>query len=79
MKITVKLFGDLKRHFPEYDPQQGLHIDIPDGATSAELLTLLGIDTSPGVTAIMDGRVLRPEDIVSPALPVNILPVMYGG
>ena len=79
MKITVKLFGDLKRHFPEYDPQRGLDVDVPGGATVADLLTLLRITTSPGATVIREGRVLRPEEVLPPGSPVNILPVMYGG
>ena len=79
MMITVKLFGDLKRHFPEYDPERGLDVDVPDGVTVADLLTLLRITTSPGVTVIREGLVLRPGEALFPGLPVNILPVMYGG
>jgi sulfur carrier protein ThiS len=79
MKITVKLFGDLKRRFPEYDQHLGLNIDIPEGAKVADLLALLGIATSPAATVIMEGRVLRSEEGLSPGSLLNIFPVMYGG
>jgi sulfur carrier protein ThiS len=79
MKITVKLFGDLKRRFPEYNPHQGLDVDIPEGAKVADLLALLGISTAPAATVIMEGRVLRSEEGLSPGSLVNIFHVMYGG
>jgi sulfur carrier protein ThiS len=79
MKITVKLFGDLKRSFPEYNPDQGLELEIAAGAKVADLLTQLGIMKFPTATVIMNGRVLSLEEELSGGSLINIFHVMYGG
>jgi sulfur carrier protein ThiS len=79
MKITVKLFGELKRKIPDYRPDKGLEMDIPEGSKVANLLALLGIPTSPGATVIMEGRVLPLEERLSHGSLVNIFHFMYGG
>lgn len=79
MKITVKLFGDLKRRFPEYQPDQGLGVEIPEGSKVTDLLAILGIPKSPGATVIMGGRVLPLEEKLINGSLLNLFHVMYGG
>jgi sulfur carrier protein ThiS len=79
MKITVKLFGELKRKIPDYKLNKGLEMEIPEGSKVADLLTILGIPKSPGVTVIMEGRVLPLEEKLISGSLVNLFHVMYGG
>jgi sulfur carrier protein ThiS len=79
MKITVKLFGELKRKIPDYRPDKGLEMDIPEGSKVADLLALLSIPTSPGATVIMEGRVLPLEEKLVNGSLINLFHVMYGG
>ena len=79
MKITIKLFGDLKRKIPDYRPDKGLEMDIPKGSKVADLLALLGIPTSPGATVIMEGRVFPLEEKLINGSLINLFHVMYGG
>ena len=79
MKITVKLFGELKRKIPDYSPDNGLEMDIPEGSKVADLLALLGISSSPGATVIMEGRVLPLEEKLINGSLINLFHVMYGG
>jgi ThiS family. len=79
MNVTVKLFGDLKRRLPEYHPDQGLGVEIPEGSKVADLLALLGIPASPGATVIMEGRVLPLEEKLINGSLINLFHVMYGG
>ena len=79
MKITVKLFGELKRKIPDYRPDRGLEMDIPEGSKVADLFALLGIPTSPGATVIMEGRVLPLEEKLINGSLINLFHVMYGG
>ncbi|MGA2526059.1 MAG: MoaD/ThiS family protein [Smithellaceae bacterium] len=79
MNVTVKLFGDLKRKIPDYSPENGLEMDIPEGSKVADLLALLGIPTSPGTTVIMEGRVLPSEEKLINGSLINLFHVMYGG
>ena len=79
MKITVKLFGELKRKIPDYKPDKGLEMDIPEGSKVGDLLALLGIPSYPGATVIMEGRVLLLEEKLINGSLINIFHVMYGG
>ena len=79
MKITVKLFGELKRKIPDYKPEKGLEMDIPEGSKVVDLLAQLGIPTSPGATVIMEGRVLPAEEKLPKGALINLFQVMYGG
>jgi sulfur carrier protein ThiS len=79
MKITVKLFGALKRKIPDYRLDKGLEMDIPEGSKVADLLALLGIPASPGATVIMEGRVLPAEEKLPNDALINLFHVMYGG
>lgn len=79
MKITLKLFGELKRKIPDYSPENGLEMDIPEGSKVADLLSLLGIPASPGATVIREGRVLPLEEKLINGSLINLFHVMYGG
>jgi sulfur carrier protein ThiS len=79
MMITVKLFGTLKRNSPDYHPEKGLKVEIPEGSTVADLLDLLGISKSQGATVILEGRVLPAEEKLKQGSLVNLFQVMYGG
>jgi len=79
MKITVKLFGELRRKIPDYRPDKGLEMDIPEGSKIADLLVLLGIPASPGATVIMEGRILPLEEKLINGSLINLFHVMYGG
>jgi sulfur carrier protein ThiS len=79
MKITVKLFGELRRNISAYQHDKGLELTIPDGSKVADLVALLKISNTQTITAIMEGRVLPLEERLSHGSLVNIFHVMYGG
>lgn len=79
MKITVKLFGELRKKIPAYQHDQGLELELPEGAKAGDLLVLLNIADPKTTTAIVNGRVMvwgekLPRDAV-----VNLFYVMFGG
>lgn len=41
MRLTVHLFGDLRRFLPR--GQEEIELDLPEGATSADVLEKIGI------------------------------------
>ena len=79
MKVRVKLYGTLSQRFPGYQPSQGIEVEIPDGATARDLLALLDIPDSHGVTIVAEGRVLKADDRIRCGVPVSVLQVIYGG
>jgi sulfur carrier protein ThiS len=79
MKIKVKLYGTLSEHFPDYQPSQGIEVEIPDGATAQDLLTLLRISESQRAIVIAEGRVLKADDRMRGGVSVNIMQAISGG
>jgi len=49
MKVKFRLFGTLSQAFPGYKHSEGIEMEIPEGATVKDLLTLLELSQSRGV------------------------------
>ncbi len=79
MKITVKLFGELRRNIPAYQHDKGMELEIPEGSKVADLMALLKISNTRTITAIMEGRILALEEKLSAGALINVFHVMYGG
>ena len=80
MKITVKVSGMFKAHFPNLDSHNGFEVEIPEGSKVADLFQFLGIPAaSEGVTVIANGRILSIEEKLAPGTIINLLPIMSGG
>jgi sulfur carrier protein ThiS len=79
MKITVKLFGTLGLTVPGYIPEKGLVLEIDEGSTVADLLTLLALNKSAGETVLCAGRLLNSEDQLTPGATLEIFQVLHGG
>ena len=79
MKVKVKLYGTLRRRFPDYQHSQGLEVEIPDGAMAKDLLALLEIPESQGAVIIVEGRVLAADDEIRDGVFLNVVQAMSGG
>lgn len=79
MKVRVRLFGTLGQTFPDYEPTEGLDVEIPKGTTVGELLAILNLSEARGAAVALEGRILKAEDIIPYGVPVHILQVMSGG
>jgi sulfur carrier protein ThiS len=79
MKVKVKLFGTLGQRFPGYRHSEGVEVEIPDGATVKDLLTLLEISESQGAVIIAESQILKTDDKIPYGVPVQILQALYGG
>jgi len=79
MQISVKLFGTLSQRFPNYQPDQGLEIDLPDGSRVADLLALLKISDSRGETVVMSGRFSSKDEILIDGSLIQIFQALHGG
>jgi sulfur carrier protein ThiS len=79
MKVKVRLYGTLGRRFPGYRPEEGLEVELPDGARVEDLLAHLGLgeDKKPVVT--LEGVICgRGHDLMDGA-EVNVFQALYGG
>ncbi|MBC7248659.1 MAG: MoaD/ThiS family protein [Anaerolineae bacterium] len=79
MKVRVNLYGTLRQRFPAYRPSEGIEVEVPEGATVRDLLSLLDIPQSQGAVVIVEGRVLKAEDKLRRGVPVNVLQAIGGG
>ncbi len=79
MKIRVKLFGTFSKRFPGYQPTRGIEVEIPDGATAADLLVHLKISKSQGGVVAMEGRILRADDKLQDGASVHVFQAVHGG
>ena len=79
MKVNVILYGRLRKHVPDYEPDQGVEIEIPDGGSVDDLLASLNVSKSVGCVALLDGRIISAGDKLHENASVTILEALQGG
>ena len=79
MNVRVKLFGTLPQRYPDYDPEDGLEVEIPDGARVKDLLAYLELFSSDGGVAAIDNVVVNAEDKLKEGVCVRIFQSAFGG
>jgi sulfur carrier protein ThiS len=79
MKMSVKLFGTLRERFPDYRHQQGIEVEVPDGATAKDLLSHLKISESNGAVVAIEGRILKRDDKMQHGAQVYVFQAIHGG
>ncbi|MBN1849438.1 MAG: MoaD/ThiS family protein [Deltaproteobacteria bacterium] len=79
MKVTVRLYGTLRKRFSGYRAEQGLEIFIPDEATARDLLDHLKIMESLGPVVAMEGRIMKPDDKIDQGADIRIFQTVHGG
>ena len=79
MRVNVKLFGTLGQRFPGYQHEQGMEVEIPDGARVKDLLAHLEISKSFGGVVAVEGRLLTEDAILENGAEVNVFQSVFGG
>ena len=79
MKMSVKLFGTLRESFPDYRHQDGIEVEIPDGATAKDLLSHLKISESDGAVVAIEGRILKRDEKMQHGGQVYVFQAIHGG
>lgn len=79
MKIKVKLFSILSQYVANYDPAQGLEVDLPSRALVADLIRHLNIPEDKKPVVSCDGRILKADDPLSEGGVLHIFQPVSGG
>jgi sulfur carrier protein ThiS len=79
MKIRVRLFGTLGRDFPDYEPATGFEIEIPENAKVSDLLAYLKITEAHKAFVAINGRIMKPDDILQSGTAVHVFQSVFGG
>ena len=79
MRVNVKLFGTLGKRFPGYRHEQGMDVEIPDGARVKDLLAHLAISKSFAGVVAVGGKLLAEDAELGNGAEVNIFQSVFGG
>ncbi|MBW2208423.1 MAG: hypothetical protein JRG79_16075 [Deltaproteobacteria bacterium] len=79
MKVKVKLFGILGQRFPGYQHEQGMDVEIPDGARVKDLLAHLEFSKSFAGVVAVEGELLSADAGLDNGAEVNIFQSAFGG
>ena len=75
--VAHERFGTLRRNFPDC-PEEGIDVEMPEGATSEELFARLKIAPKRGIV-YADGAILRPYAPLPQDVSVSIFQPATGG
>lgn len=79
MEVRIKLFGTLGQRFPRYQHEQGMDVEIPDGARVKDLLAHLEISKSSGGVVAVEGKLLSKNASLDNGADVSIFQSVFGG
>jgi sulfur carrier protein ThiS len=79
IRVSVRLHTVLRRKTPEGIVDR-LEIELPDGATVETLLDVASIPLSgDALLLVVNGRIVKPEQVLSEGDQVRLVPAMSGG
>lgn len=79
VNVRVKLFGLLARRFPGYDPEEGMAVEIPQGARVKDLLTQLEVSKEEGGVVAVDGLIQKAEAELKDGSVIHVFHLITGG
>ncbi len=83
MKVRFKTSGILERHLPAGAVGNACVLDLPEGATAIDVMTLLGLPTGERYMVALNGALLpsaeRPTRTLAPDDELAIMPPLKGG
>lgn len=77
MKLTVRLFGDLRRYLPE--GQEQLKLEMPEGTTVLSMLQQVGIRPEEIWLVRANKKVISEEQLLSDGDVVEVFEPVGGG
>jgi len=79
IRVNVKLFAALRNHFPDYDPNKGIDVEMNEGSTSEDLIRMLHLSQNEAGVIIVNGNSKRITDRINDRDQVNIFTPISGG
>ena len=81
MKVKVNLYGTLSQKVSGYRQSQGIEVEVPEGATVKELLSILQIPVLGSQKAVVaiDGCIRKANDEIPSGARAQIFQPMHGG
>ena len=79
MKLAVKLGTTLRDYVPDYVPETGLQVEMPEGSTVAQLAQHLGLPPQDIKIVMVNGRQQKVSDPMRDGDRIAYFPAVGGG
>ena len=81
MKVRVNLYGVLSQNVSGYRQSQGIEVEVPEGTTVKELLSLLQTQVSVPQDAVVaiDGRIQKENEEIPSGARAQVFQPVHGG
>lgn len=79
MRVNVKVFATLTRHFPALPLGSALNVELEEGATVEELLKKIGISPSDVIIVLRNGKACQISQVLEEGDILSLFPPVGGG
>jgi len=79
MKVEIALYATLSQYLPPGAENRKAVIDVGDGATAREIMTLLGIPQDYPNILLVNGKQAHPQTVLKDGETLAIFPPLAGG
>ena len=79
IQVRVRLYATLRKYQPSVRLGEGLIVNLPEGATVAQLVTQLGIPGDTVKRAFVQGKIVKDDRILHDGDEVGLFPPIAGG
>jgi len=79
MSITIKLFATIRRYQPQLAPGENLSLEISPCVSVSQILDCLGIPAGAAAITMVNGRVQKPDHVLSDGDVLSVFPPVAGG
>ena len=79
MKVEVRLFATLQSYLPAGARGDGVSLELPPGATVADVMASLKIPRDVACLMVVNGRDADPEQVLAPGDELAMFPPLAGG
>ena len=79
IRVNVKLFAALRNHFPGYDPNKGIDVEMNEGSTNEDLIRALHLSQNEAGVIVVNGISKRITERINDRDQVNIFTPIFGG
>jgi molybdopterin converting factor small subunit len=79
IRVKVKLFGTLRRFYPNYNSEKGIDLEIEEGSTMEALIKTLQLPQNEARVLLINGVSKKVTDPIQEGNCINIFAPMGGG
>lgn len=79
MRVEVRLYAVLRKYLPDTKPGEGYPLDLPDGATVADMMSALGMPVDDANQAFVNGEAVSLSHVLEDGDSVRVFAPLGGG